>query len=140
MQHLTAIEIDAPPSAVWNVLGNVREWPRWLPTVQAVTPLDPSAPDAVGAAYQVRQPRLPKAVWVISDYDADSGFTWRSTSPGITSTGIHELEDLGGRTLVTLGVDWAGPLAPVLGLFYGRLTQRYIETEAASLKATVEGG
>ncbi len=140
MKHQIVIEIDGPAVAVAKPLLDVRGWPDWLPTVDGVTPLAPDEPDGPGARYEVRQPRMTKAVWQITQWEPGAGFAWESSSPGVRSVGTHHVEDLGERSRVTLGVEWQGPLAPLVNLVYGRLTQRYIATEAASLKALVEAG
>ncbi len=138
MTHRHSTEIDAPPRAVARVLNDVSHWDQWLTTVQSVTPIG-ETPPAPGSRYEVRQPKLPKAVWEVTDLDDSSGFTWRSSAPGVRSTGTHVIEDLGGgRSRVTLAIDWSGPAAPVIGLLYGRLTDRYLATEAAELKAVCE--
>jgi uncharacterized membrane protein len=132
--------IPAPPDQVWAVLSDVRGWPDWLPTVDAVEPAAPDEPDGVGASYTVRQPRLPRARWTITDWRPDEGFTWQSRNPGVTATGTHELRrDAEGGTEVELALDWQGPLAWLVRAAYGRLSRRYVETEAASLAARCQG-
>jgi hypothetical protein len=123
------------PAQVWTLLGDVESWPRWLPTVDSVTPEGPPRPDGpgVGSTYLLRQPRLPRARWTVTHWRPGEGFTWVSHAPGITSTATHELVTVDGATRIDLGIEWSGPLAWLLRLLYGRLTQRYVDTEAAAL-------
>jgi hypothetical protein len=60
-------ESSAPPGRLWSVMSDVRRWADWLPTVDAVTPLDPDRLDEVGASYTVEQPGLPTAVWTVTE-------------------------------------------------------------------------
>lgn len=130
-------ESTAPVERLWAVMSDVRRWPEWLPTVDAVTPLDPDRVDEVGAEYRVEQPRLPAAVWRITEVVEGRSFTWESTAPGLRSVGTHVLRPAGdGTTTITLGIEWSGLLAPVLRLLAGRTAQDYVEQEAAALDRT----
>lgn len=128
---------SAPAERLWAVLSDVRRWPEWLPTVDAVTPLQPNRPDEVGASYTVAQPGLPRAVWTITSVDEGRAFTWESASPGIRSVGTHELHPgSDGTTTIDLGIAWSGPLAPLLRMALGRKARDYVTREAAALDAT----
>lgn len=128
--------LPATPGRVWAVLSDVLAWPRWLPTVLAVDPEDPGAPPGVGARYAVRQPRLGTATWQVTDWRPDRGFVWVSRRPGVRSTATHELTALGpDSTQLTLAIGWSGPLARPARAAYGRMTARYLATEAAALAA-----
>ncbi len=130
----TRTTTNAAAERVWAVLADLDAWPDWLPTVDSLEREDPDRPHEVGAAYLVKQPRLPKARWVITDWRAGKGFVWESKTPGARTTGTHRLRSTSdGGTEILLGVEWTGPLAGVARLMFGRLTQRYIETEAAAL-------
>jgi len=132
--------IAAPPERVWSLISDVRHWPQLLPaTVTSVTPLDPDRPEEVGARYVMEQPRLPRATWELTEWAPDRRFTWRSAMPGVTTTGSHVVEALpDGTTRVTLAIDWSGPLAGLVRLAYGRLTQRYVDIEGGNLKERAE--
>ncbi|MGL5859695.1 MAG: SRPBCC family protein [Phycicoccus sp.] len=132
---------SAPADRLWAVMSAVRDWPAWLPTVDTVTPLEPQRPDEVGAAYRVEQPRLPPAVWRITEVVTGRSFTWESSAPGVRSTAIHVLRpNDDGTTTITLGVRWSGPLAPLVRLLLGRMTRAYVEREARALDRVASGG
>lgn len=110
------------------------DWPAWLPTVTSVTHVAGTPPSGLGASYAVVQPRLRKAVWTVTSWTDGLEFTWESRLPGLRTTGTHSVAPgPDGGTVVELGVTWAGPIAGLVRAAYGRLTQRYIETEAAAL-------
>ena len=138
MNREHSIEIDAPAATVWAVFSDVVHWPDWTASVRRVVPVDEPAL-VVGAQFTIEQPRLPRLVWEVTEIDPGHGWTWRSTSPGTTTTGWHEVVPLDdGRTRARQGIDQHGLLAPVVGLFTVRLTERYLAMESQGLKARSE--
>ena len=87
------------------------------------------------------QPKLPPTEYVVTEFSPGRSFTWVATSPGVRVTAQHHVEarpDGGSR--VRLAVEQAGPIGKVVGrLFLKGLTERYLATEAAGLKARSEG-
>jgi len=135
----TTILVDAPAERVWSVLADPTHWPLWLPTVTSVRPLD-APPLAIGARYEIAQPKLRTAVWSVVDLSPRSHFSWESRSPGLRALADHSLQPAsGGGTRVSLRVAFSGALAVPIGLVVGRLSRDYIEREAAALKRRVEG-
>ena len=131
--------VEAPPDAVFSVLSDVERWPTWTPTVRSVTRTG-SGPLAVGHGARVRQPRLAPATWTVTDVEPGCAFTWSSHAPGLRSVGEHRAEPEGTGTRVTLRIRQDGPLAPLVGRFYGALTLRYLEQELVGLRAHCTGG
>ncbi|QKE83519.1 SRPBCC family protein [Arthrobacter sp. NEB 688] len=129
--------VALPPERLWPVLSDVRRWPSWLPTVDAVTPHEPDRPFGPGAAYLVDQPGLPRATWTVTAWEPGRSFTWEARSPGVRTTGTHELLPHADGTTVRLGIAWTGPLAPLVRIVAGRRSRGYVEREAAALEATV---
>ena len=129
----------APPDRLWAVLSDVRRWPQWLPTVDAVTPREPDRPDEVGAVYTVEQPGMPRADWTMTDIDPGRSFTWESARPGIRTVGTHTLTPApDGSTTIALGIEWSGLLAPLVRLTLGRKSLDYVTREAAALDSTAK--
>ena len=88
---------------------------------------------------RVHQPRLPAAVWTVTEFEENTGFTWESRSPGVTTVAGHHLSAKpDGTVTVRLSIDQTGPLAPVVSLLTGRLTRRYVTMEAHGLKNAAE--
>ncbi len=129
----------APADRLWAVLSDVRRWPQWLPTVDAVTPHDPARPDEVGASYTVEQPGMPRAVWTMTEVEPGRSFTWESVRPGIRTVGTHTLTPgPDGSTTIALGIRWSGVLAPLVRLTLGRRSRDYVTREAAALDSTAK--
>ena len=134
----TTRHIDAPTGPVAEVLFDVARWPEWTPTIDAVERLD-EGPFRVGSRARVRQPRLPKAEWQVTEIVDGSSFTWEATGPGMRTIARHEVVPDGDGSRVTLSIEQTGPMGAVAALVWRGLTQRYIELEAESLDKRVTG-
>jgi uncharacterized membrane protein len=139
MDIQATIEISAPPERIWAVMSDVERWPEWTPTVTSVEMLD-GGPLRVGVRARIRQPRLPAAVWTVTALDPGRRFTWQSVVPGLTSVGDHRIDVRGTSTIsrVTLTLTWHGWMTPIIRLFFGRRSRRYVQLEAESLKRRSE--
>jgi hypothetical protein len=135
MQYEQTVAIDATPEVVWSVISDVERWPEWTASIRSVELLTPG-PLAVGSRARVRQPKLPTAVWEVTELRPGRSFTWVNRSPGMTSTGVHSVSDAG---VATLRIEQTGPLS-VLALPFLPLTKKYVQLEAAGLKRRSESG
>ncbi|WP_330276965.1 SRPBCC family protein [Lentzea sp. NBC_00516] len=135
LQH--AITIAAPPERVWEVLIDVERWPERISTVDSVERLD-DGPFTVGSSARLRQPKLPEAVWTVTELTRGMSYTWESKQPGALSVASHVVEPHPDGTRLTLAVSVSGPLSGPGWLFTKRLARRYVETEAASIKSVAE--
>ncbi|MFI7062701.1 SRPBCC family protein [Kribbella sp. NPDC050124] len=132
-----SVAIAAPPGRVWAVVVEVERWPERIPTVDAVERLD-AGPLAVGSRTRLQQPRLPTAVWTVTELVDGSSYTWESKSPGVTVTAAHVVEPHPDGSRLTLSVSVSGPLSRVGWLMTRSLTKQYVETEATSIKSAAE--
>jgi uncharacterized protein YndB with AHSA1/START domain len=137
MRYEKQVEIAASPASVWAVMSDVERWSEWTASIRSVTPQQ-QGPLAVGHRYRVLQPKLPPAVWEVTELDPGRAFTWVNRSPGLTSTGVHGIDERGGQATVMLRIEQGGSLAFLTRPFAG-LTRRYVDTEAAGLKKRCEG-
>ena len=134
----SSVEIDAPAPTVWDVFADVERWPTWTASVERVVPLDGPGID-VGKRFEIKQPRLPKLVWEVTEVDPGVSWTWRQRSPGGTTLASHEVVPQGSdRTLVRQRIEQRGPVGVAVGMLMGRLTKRYLDLEAQGLKACSE--
>lgn len=83
---------------------------------------DGAGSPAVGSPTRLQQPRLPTALWTVTDMVEGSSVTWESRSPRV----------------VILAVSVTGPLSGIGWLLTRSLTKRYVTTEADSIKAAAE--
>lgn len=131
------VTIAAPPDRVWSVVVDVHRWPERIPTVDAVERLE-DGPLVVGSRTRLEQPRLPAAEWTVTELTPGRSFTWESSSPGVTVTASHVVEPHPDGSRLTLAVDVSGPFSRMGWLMTRALTERYVETEAASVRKAAE--
>jgi ligand-binding SRPBCC domain-containing protein len=134
----SAVRIDAPASVVWNVFSDVERWPEWTASVTRLVALDGPG-IAVGKRFEIKQPRMPKLIWEVTEVTPGTSWTWVQRSPGGLTLARHEVvAESDGRTLVRQQIDQRGPAGALVGLLMRRMTKRYLEIEAAGLKARSE--
>src|SRR5690349_4726548 len=129
--------VNAPAERVWAVFSDVVHWPDWTPTVESVERLD-EGDLRVGARTRIRQPKLPVAVWEVTELKDGEYFEWVSRAPGIKTTGGHRVVSTPEGTVVTATIIQEGPLGWIFGKLYAKLTKEYIATETACLKKVTE--
>jgi len=132
----TTRHIDAPAQRVWEVLFDVARWQEWTPTVDSVERLD-DGPLQVGSRVRVRQPKLPRALWEVTEVVDGRSFTWEAKGPAMKTIARHQVAPDGTGSRVTLSIEQTGPMGAVAAVVWRRLTQRYIELEAESLDQRV---
>ena len=138
MNFSNEIVIEAPAAVVWDVFSDVEKWSEWTASVTAIEALDGSGL-AVGKRFAIKQPRLPRAVWKVDALDVGRGWTWTYKTPGNTTSAVHVVTDLGnGTTRVRQEIHQGGVLGALIGALLTKTTKRYLDMEAAGLKARSE--
>ena len=132
------IAINAPASRIWPIMAGVEQWHTWTPSIRRVKRLG-SKPFGVGARVMVFQPKLPPAVWKVSEFVPEHHFTWISSNPGLTVTAVHRIEPTASGCAVTLSVHYEGALAGLAVRLMGAITEKYVGWEAEGLKKASEG-
>ncbi|WP_406830256.1 SRPBCC family protein [Pedococcus sp. KACC 23699] len=139
MEQSATIDITAPVERVWAVLSDVERWSEWTDTVRWVRRLD-DGPLRTGSCAKISQPKIPTVDYVVTELEPGTSFTWVSGGAAARTTARHVLEPLpGGGTHVTLSIEQTGWLGSLVGRLYRGITDRYLATEAAGLKARSEG-
>ncbi|HEX2316452.1 MAG TPA: SRPBCC family protein [Thermomonospora sp.] len=137
MRYEVTVTIDAPLERIWEILVDVERWPEWSASMSRVERLDPG-PFGPGSRARIKQPRLPSAIWQVTEFSQGSSFTWVARTPGMTTTAGHTLSPAAGGTELRLTLHQTGPLAPLVGALAGRLARRYVDLEAEGLKYDAE--
>ncbi len=133
-----SIEIEAPASVVWDVFTDVERWSEWTASIERIVALDGPRIE-VGKRFEIKQPRMPKLVWEVTEVEAGVSWTWRQKAPGSTAFATHEVTAIDAeRTVVRQTIDQRGPLGVVVGWLTRRLTRRYLDLEAQGLKQRSE--
>jgi uncharacterized membrane protein len=132
------VAIDAPADVVWEVFSDVERWPEWTASVTRLVGLEGSELK-VGKRFEIKQPRMPKLVWEVTELTPGTSWTWVQRSPGGVTVARHDvIAESDGRTQVRQQLDQRGPVGALVGLLMRGMTRRYLELEAAGLKARSE--
>ena len=129
-----SIEIEAPASVVWAVFTDVERWSEWTASIERIVALD--GPEIeVGKRFEIKQPRMPKLVWEVTEIEPGVSWTWRQKAPGSTAFATHEVTSINAeRTEVRQIIDQRGPIGVIVGVLTRRLTRRYLDLEAQGLR------
>jgi uncharacterized membrane protein len=132
------IDVDAPASVVWDVFSDVERWPEWTASITRLVGLDGPG-IAVGRRFEIKQPRMPKLVWEVTEVSPGQSWTWVQRSPGGLTVARHEVTALSeGRARVRQQLDQRGPVGALFAVMMQRMTRRYLDLEAEGLKARSE--
>jgi hypothetical protein len=131
------IDIAAPPERAWSVISDVERWHEWTPSITRVRLLG-KRPFGVGSRAFIRQPKLPPALWKVTDIVPGRSFTWVSVAPGLRVSGFHGVEPTIDGSRATLAIEIQGLLGGLWGRLSKEITERYLAYEAAGLKARSE--
>jgi hypothetical protein len=132
-EYSVSLDIAATPSRVWEIIADIERWHEWTPSVTRIERLD-TGPLAVGSRARIRQPKLPPAVWEVTELHDGRSFTWVTRSPGVRVIARHSVEpgELGARA--RLAVEFSGLLGPLVGRVTRTLNERYLALEANGLR------
>jgi uncharacterized membrane protein len=137
MEHRVTTAVNAPPEEVWRLFVDMERWPEMTKSIHEVRRLD-SGPLRVGSEAIVRQPRLPRARWRVTELEPGRFFTWETTSGGVTTAGDHVVDADERGSVITLAIRLHGPLAWLMEAFLGRLSRRYLSMEMDGFRRTAE--
>jgi hypothetical protein len=138
MITIGTIEIEAPAAVVWDVFADVERWSEWTASVDRILALDGAGVE-VGKRFEIKQPRMPKLIWEVIEVTPGQAWTWVQRSPGVLTSARHQVIELSdGRTEVRQQIDQRGAIGALVGLLMRGMTKRYLEIEAAGLKARSE--
>ena len=130
-----SIEIEAPASVVWDVFTDVEHWSEWTASIERIVALD-GAEIEVGKRFEIKQPRMPKLVWEVTEVEPGVSWTWRQKALGSTAFATLEVTAIDGeRTVVRQKIDQRGLLGVPVGVLTRRMTRRYLDLEAQGLRA-----
>lgn len=121
---------------MWKVLTDIETWPEITGSISSLEYLEGSTV-AVGSRVAVKQPRLPRTVWRVTEVVEQTRFIWVAEGPGFRTTAGHEIA-AGAAVELTVWIEQAGPIGTLVGWLSRSLTQRYIEMESVGIKQRSE--
>ncbi|GAA3041306.1 SRPBCC family protein [Streptosporangium longisporum] len=106
----SSVVVDATPAQVWEVISDLRNWPRWAPGYE-VLQLGETAPGAT-FRWRLGGVRITSRFAVVAP---GRELTWSGVVFGYKAVDQQLLEALpGGRTRVTMRESLAGPLVSLI--------------------------
>ena len=139
MRFQQTLDVAAPPERVLRGVRRRHALARVDRAASRPSSSSTRARSPSGSRARVRQPKLPAAVWVVTEMFPDRAFTWVAQGPGLRSTGTHAVEALpDGGSRVTAILDQSGPLGGVVGRLTKGLTESYLEMELRGLQQRCE--
>jgi uncharacterized membrane protein len=137
MEDRVTTAVDAAPEQVWPLFVDVERWPEMTKSIREVRRVD-SGPLRVGSEAIIKQPRLARARWRVTELEPGRSFTWETTTGGVTTVGGHIVEPARPGSTITLTLSLRGPLAPLVYAVMGRLSHRYLTMEMEAFRRTAE--
>lgn len=132
------VDIAASPDLVWAVMSDVERWHEWTPTVASIRRRE-SGPLAVGSTAMIRQPKLPPALWKVTELDpAARSFTWITRSPGLRVTARHGVVPHPKGSRATLSIEFSGIFGGLAARLTRSLNESYLALEANGLRSRCE--
>ncbi|SEH88837.1 Polyketide cyclase / dehydrase and lipid transport [Mycolicibacterium rutilum] len=132
------IDIDAPADLVWTVFSDVERWPEWTASVTRLVALDGPGLE-VGRRFAIKQPRMPRLVWAVTEMVPGASWTWEQRSPGGLTIARHDVAAASATaTRIDQRLEQRGPVGALVGALVRSMTRRYLDLEAAGLKARCE--
>lgn len=132
-----SVDINTPVDRVFEVMIDTDRWAEWTPSVKSIKRLDTGA-FRVGSRAVIRQPKLPPALWTITEITPGHSFTWENRAPGIRVIAHHFADPTATGSRATLTLRYQGVLARLLSAITRGITNRYLWMEASGLKARSE--
>ncbi|KQY59821.1 polyketide cyclase [Aeromicrobium sp. Root495] len=110
--------VDAPTDVVWRLLVDLREWPRWGPTVRRAE-LEHGGELGVGSRGRVWTPVGVPLPFVVTSFEP--GRRWAWSVAGVPATD-HGVSPEGSGTRLTMSAPvWAPAYLPVLAAALRRI-------------------
>lgn len=137
MTFSKAVQIDASPRQVWQVMSDLVSWPDWTPTISKIQ-IAGDTPIGVGTKVKIEQPKLPPAVYKITSWSESEGFVMVKGNLFLKVSLIHRLAPTLQGTTAELTVLFSGLFASWVAKHYGSLMSEYLSLEACGLKKQSE--
>jgi hypothetical protein len=129
--------INALPGDIFKVLMDFGQWNQWTASITGMSILNNDRP-GTGARIKVLQPKLPPAIWTITESLPDRSLTWEKRSFGLFMLSEHLLVTGNNGTSVIIRMTYKGPLAGLFYMLTRSLTDRYMTMEIDGLKRECE--
>jgi uncharacterized membrane protein len=138
MNLQTSVDIHDETEIVWDTLVDIERWPEWTRSVDKIERLE-KAELGIGCSVRIRQPRIPVAIWKVTEFELGKSFAWESRAIGIKNVATHLLQPRGdGVVTVTLTLTQTGWVARLVRSRAEKTAREYLAMESQGLKRRCE--
>jgi carbon monoxide dehydrogenase subunit G len=113
MVFQSSIDINAPVEKVWELIDELEEWPKWMPSIRKIERVS-AGPLTVGSQLSVTAKvsgLTVKLSMTIIEFVSQRTVVMQGKVLGINLTRFYTLEPVDGKTKVTIGGEVCGFLA-----------------------------
>jgi uncharacterized membrane protein len=113
MVFQSSIDINAPVEKVWELIDELEEWPKWMPSIRKIERVS-AGPLTVGSQLSVTAKvsgLTVKLSMTIIEFVSQRTVVMQGKVLGINLTRFYTLEPVNGKTKVTIGGEVCGFLA-----------------------------
>ena len=128
------IEINADPDTIWDVLVDIKNWPRWNPDIKSAS-LEGDVAEGSKFRWKARSISITS---IFQDVDKPRLLGWTGKTMGIKAIHIWKLEPIGGVTLVRTEESWKGPFTRLMKGSAHDMLQKSLDSGLKYLKQEVE--
>ena len=128
------VQVDAPPTVVWDVLADVDAWPRWNDTVKTATLGGP-----VARGTKFRWKAGPTTITsTLEEVERPERLGWTGRALGLSAVHMWRLQPRDGGTHVTTEESMQGGLARLLRPLIQKNVDESLLAWVGKLKAEAE--
>lgn len=129
------VEVDAPPSKVWQIISDIDNWPSWNPDVRSAR-LEGKLQPGSAFVWKAGPGRIRS---VLTAVERGALLAWRGETLGISALHVWRLEPTeSGTTHVVTEESWAGLLPRAFPRAMTRTLQAAINNGLQAIKQAVE--
>jgi hypothetical protein len=128
------LHIDAPCEAVWGLLADIDNWPRWNPAVSRARLDGPFAPGSIF----LWKSGGSSLVSTIQEVERPTRLTWTGKTFGVTAVHVWNLKAVGTGVLVGTSESFDGWLVRLFRSPVQRLLDKALEEALRALKTAAE--
>ena len=137
MEHRVSTTVAAPPEQIWPLFMDLERWPELTESITSLRRLD-TGPLHIGSEAVIKQPRLPRARWRVTELNPGHSFIWQTKVGAVTSVGGHVITPQGQGSEIILTLSLHGPFARTTDALIGRLTERNLALELDGFRRAAE--
>lgn len=126
---------------MWAQLGDIPAWADLVADIERIDRVDDTEVLGVGSRFVVHRIEIARAVYEITWWEPNVGFTWETAHPWSTAAETYRLEPDGPDSCsLTIEASLAGRMGWAVWLIEGKAARRMARSRAATFARLAAGG